>query len=542
MAAVVLLSDFAPPTAYPINGREFVFGRQADADLQLNAREVSRRHARLLREGAQWFLEDLGSSNGTYVNSERVAGRLRVHELDQIQIGPFMMQFNETTPILPQQDDVVIRAAEIVQTSNTNLFRLDAPRKLQVVLEIAEQLACSLDAEVLISKLLENLLNLFTQADRVIVVRVDGPEPRIRAVRTRNPDSLVPPSFSRTVVRRVVAEGIGIVAEDASADQRFDSTKTLSNLGIRSFVCVPLKWRDGQTLGVVILDRFGGGNPFTADDLHLLTAIVLQATVALENAALHAEALRKARLAQDIIVAQQIQEGFLPSELPPTAQARLDFFAQVYPAREMAGDFYDFFAVGEDRLAFAVADISGKGIPAALFMSGIRCLTRYLLQEMAYSPAQVLQAVNETLAVDNPKVMFVTMALGLIEVDTGAVVLASAGHPPTLIRRAAGAVEQVKHPIVRLLGIAKGRLPLVDTKLELGPGDTLVLYTDGLTETKEDGRETMIGQEGLTRIMSELPPGQSVQQWGESLKTATDRFRGTTPAHDDITLLLLRRR
>ncbi|HMP60025.1 MAG TPA: SpoIIE family protein phosphatase, partial [Gemmatales bacterium] len=84
--------------------------------------------------------------------------------------------------------------------------------------------------------------------------------------------------------------------------------------------------------------------------------------------------------------------------------------------------------------------------------------------------------------------------------------------------------------------------PLVDTKLELGPGDTLVLYTDGLTETKEDGRETMIGQEGLTRIMSELPPGQSVQQWGESLKTATDRFRGTTPAHDDITLLLLRRR
>ena len=541
MPTVLLLNDYEPAVAHPVNGREFLFGRQADVDLQLNAREVSRRHARLFRDGSRWFLEDLGSSNGTYLNRERITGRQPIFENDQITIGPFTMYFSESEPE-SRQEGVVIRAAEIVQTSNTNLFRLDAPRKLQVVLEIAEQLAFSLDAEELLTRLLENLLTLFPQADRALVVRREGEELKIRAVRCRHSESQVPPSFSRTVVRRVLNEGIGIVAEDAAADRRFDSTKTLSNLGIRSFVCVPFKRRDSQPHAVLILDRFGVGNSFAEDDLHLLTAIVLQASVALENAAMHLEALKKARLAQDIRVAQQIQEGFLPSELPPSARQQLDFFAQVYPAQEMAGDFYDLLAVGEDRLAFAIADISGKGIPAALFMSGIRSLTRYLLQDKGCSPAEVLQIINDVLAVDNPKAMFVTMALGLINVHSGEVVLASAGHPPTLIRRAAGHVEQVKHPIVRLLGIAKGKLPLVDTRLHLEPQDTLALYTDGLIETRSDGIDGMFGVDGLMRLLSDQPPNQSTQHWGASLKSAVDRFRGSLPPHDDLTLLLLRKR
>jgi serine phosphatase RsbU (regulator of sigma subunit) len=540
MPTLLLFSDYAPPSAHPVRGSEFIFGRQADADLQLNAREVSRRHARLLREGNRWFLEDLGSSNGTFLNAERLIGRQPIHEADQIVIGPFTLQFTEED-VDSHQDGVVIRVAEVVQTSNTNLFRLDAPRKLQVVLEIAEQLAFSLDAEELLSRLLENLLTLFPQADRAVVVRSEGEQLRIHSLRSRQPDSQVPPSFSRTVVRRVLSEGIGIVAEDTTADRRFDSTKTLSNLGIRSFLCVPFKRRDSQPVAVLILDRFGVGKPFSEDDLHLLTAIVLQASVALENAAMHVEAMKKARLAQDIRVAQQIQEGFLPSELPPSARERLDFFAQVYPAHEMAGDFYDLFAVGSDRLAFAVADISGKGIPAALFMSGIRSLTRYLVQDMGRSPAEVLQTINDTMAVDNPKAMFVTMTMGLIHLVSGEVVLANAGHPPTLLRRAAGQVEVVKHPVVRLLGAAKGKLPLADTCLHLQPGDTLALYTDGLIETRSDGIDGMFGIEGLQRLLADLPPHYSTAQWGAALKAAVDRFRGKLPPADDVTLLLLRR-
>src|SRR5262249_2055207 len=159
-------------------------------------------------------------------------------------------------------------------------------------------------------------------------------------------------SFSRSVVRRVLEQGVGIVAEDATVDQRFNMTQTLSHLGIRSFVCVPLKVRDGRPLGFLILDRFGGGNPFCEDDRHLLPAIAVEASVVFENAALHQDLLAKARLERDIALARQIQEGFLPTDLPVEAEGYIDLFARVYPAQEVSGDFYDFFAVGKDRFAF----------------------------------------------------------------------------------------------------------------------------------------------------------------------------------------------
>lgn len=544
MPSLWLLRELAEPVAYPLQGREFVMGRQADADLQLNAREVSRRHARIVADGGDYFLEDLGSSNGTFLNDQRVDQRLALRERDRIQVGPFTLQFNTGTPEA-SPPPVRITLTELAEISNVNLFKVDAPRKLQIVLEIAQQLVASLDPEELYPKLLEQLLELFTQADRALIVTFDiDQEPHLRCARARDGDEMVaPPRFSRTVVQKVYEESVGIVAEDTRRDERFDANKTLNHLGIRSFVCVPFKARAGKrTPGVVILDRFGLGNPFTDEDLHLLTAIVLQASVVLENAALHLELIQKAKLERDVALARQIQEGFLPTELPQTARRRVDCFARVYPAREVAGDYYDYFAVGPHHLGFVIADISGKGIPAALLMSGVRTLCRYLLTEQREpSPSQVLQQVNDALAIDNPNSMFVTMALGTMDLDRGEVLLAHAGHPPALVRRASGRVEEVPHPPGRLLGVSKGELPLVDAAVQLNAGDTLLLYTDGVIEARGIDRHLLFGMDGLRDAFRELPAGQTVSQWGEELKERVDRFGGAAPPADDITLLLLRR-
>lgn len=545
MATVSLLRELAEPVPYPLLGREFVLGRQADADLQLSAREVSRRHARIVADGEGFYIEDLGSSNGTFVNNEKIDGRAELRARDQIQIGPFTLQFNEGDIEENQSPPVRITATEIVEVSNANLFRLDAPRKLQVVLEIAQQLAYSLDPDELLPKLLDQLLQLFMQADRGMVVTFDSDqEPRLRAVRSRSElDSTIPPRFSRAVVHKVMAEGVGLVAEDTRADSRFDATKTLNHLGIRSFVCVPLRARAGRkTPGVVILDRFGLGNPFTQEDLNLLTAIVLQASVVLENAALHLELIQKAKLERDIALARQIQEGFLPTELPASARQRVDCFARVFPAGDVAGDYYDYFPINDRMLAFGIADISGKGIPAALLMSGIRTLSRHLLMEQQEaSPCQVLQEINDALAVDNPNSMFVTMALGVADLESGEVLLAHAGHPSAMVRRANGKVERIPHPPGRLLGVSKGELPLADTAVQLGAGDTLVLYTDGVIEARGIDRHVLFGMDGLTEALKALPAGEEVSVWGDKLKDAIDEFGGHGPAADDITLLLLRR-
>jgi serine phosphatase RsbU (regulator of sigma subunit) len=538
MARLVLTTENGEQKAYPLQTREFILGRHMDSDCALNSRDVSRRHARITLDGDRHFIEDLGSSNGTYVNSKRINGRMLLQEWDQIQIGPFALKF-ELRPTTDEQP-IVIRATEPAHTSNTNLFRLDAPRKLQVVLELAQQLANTLELEELLPRLLDHLFLLFPQADRGMILMMEGDEPRVRFAKSRLQNQSGESHFSRSVVRRVLSEGVGIVAEDATMDQRF-LTQTINHLGIRSFVAVPFKTRAGQPLGLVILDRFGIGNPFTTDDLHLLTATALQASVVFENATLHQKLLTKARLERDLALAREIQQGFLPQDLPPVALGRLEHYACVDPAQGVAGDFYDFFAVGESHLAFSVADISGKGIPSALLMTGIRTLSRHLGMQSHAAPAEVLQRINDSLAADNPYAMFVTMALGTFNCVTGEVQIASGGHPTPLLRRANGKVEEVAVTPGRILGIGKGNLNLTNTTLHLDPQDTLVLYTDGVTEARAPDGKTLFGVERLTTTVRNLPATASLDDWGHRIRQVVDDFMRTDTAQDDFTLLILRR-
>src|SRR5262249_49708080 len=148
------------------------------------------------------------------------------------------------------------------------------------------------------------------------------------------------------------------------------------------------------------------------EDLHLLTTVSLQVTVVLENAYLHAELMREERLHQELAMAREIQQGFLPSEFDDFKTAGFEMFARVDPEREVCGDQYDFFRLADDRLAFFVGDVSGKGMPAALFMIAVRTLSRHLAAS-GLSPAETLARLNTALAADNPSAMFVTLAHGI---------------------------------------------------------------------------------------------------------------------------------
>jgi sigma-B regulation protein RsbU (phosphoserine phosphatase) len=220
--------------------------------------------------------------------------------------------------------------------------------------------------------------------------------------------------------------------------------------------------------------------------------------------------------------------------------AGYELFASVTPARQVSGDLYDFLPRGDGRLAFLVGDVSGKGMPAALFMVAVRTLARHLAVE-SDSPAAVLERLNAALSQDNPSCMFATVAYGLYTPASGEVVLASGGHPPPLLRRPDGHIAPLELKAGRLLGCDAGDLHLSDSRFTLQPGDTLILYTDGFTEARAANSKEMFGLQRLQEALSGARTIMPLETCADAVKTELEQFIKPAELQDDLTMLLLRR-
>jgi serine phosphatase RsbU (regulator of sigma subunit) len=544
MATLITLQGPNVGKQLSLDANPTILGRQLDCTICLDAKAVSRQHAQITCEEGAYFVEDLGSSNGTFVNGSRITGRVPLTDRDTLQIGPYLFALRPPqgphTP-LTTEPNLVIREQVSAVSSNYTLFRQDAGQKLQAILEISQHLARTLKLEPLLDKLLEHLFILFNQADRGMVLLCEGDHLVVRAQRARHDADSSTFPYSRTIVKRALEDGVGILSDDVRTDRRFQASETITSLNVRSLLCVPLIAQDGKRLGVIQMDRFRAGTPFRLEDLQMLTAVGLQAAVVLENAALHAELLREERLRQELAMARDIQQSFLPTDFDDFAEDGFDLFARVHPAREVSGDLYDFFKLGDGRLAFFLGDVSGKGMPAALFMIAVRTLIRHLAPAAA-SPAEALARLNVALAADNPSSMFVTLAHGVYRPGTGEVLMASGGHPAPLLRRPDGRVEEVPVPTGRLLGHPLGKVEYRDSRIELAPGETLVFYTDGYTEAREPAEKTMFGLDRFKQVVSRFHPAQTLVDSAEKAREAVEQYTRAADLQDDLTLLLLRRR
>ena len=423
---------------------------------------------------------------------------------------------------------------------NQSLYGQDPAHKLQVVLEIAQNLSRTLDLDPLLDKLLEQIMRLFPQSDRSLVILYEGDKLMVRAQRSRGTRDVTAIPYSRTIVRKALEEGVGLLSDDVQQDQRFDSSDTLTYLGLHSVLCVPLITQEERRLGVIQIDRFRQGAGYRVEDLQLLTALALQVAVVLENVELHGQLLREERLHQELALAREIQQGFLPRHVDGLPMGDVEVFGRVVPARQVAGDFYDYFPVG-DKLAFFIGDVSGTGMPAALFMVAVRTLCRHLVKDGG-SLVQTLTRLNADLADDNPSCMFVTLIHGLYEPATGNVRFTSAGHPGPLLRRADGSVEEIANPSGRLLGYDTGDLHLHETQLRLNPGDTLVFVTDGLLEARSPLDKALFGPERFRDLVAGFLPKVSLDDCARKAKTTIELYTGSKELQDDLTLFLLRRK
>ncbi len=244
----------------------------------------------------------------------------------------------------------------------------------------------------------------------------------------------------------------------------------------------------------------------------------------------------KERIGAELDVAKHIQASMLPCIFPAFPdRTELDIYATMTPAKEVGGDFYDFFFVDEDKLALVMADVSGKGVPAALFMVIAKTLLKNVTQT-GLSPKTVLEKVNNELCVNNEAEMFVTVWLGILEISTGRLTCANAGHEYPVIRRAMGDYELIKdkHGFV-LAGMEGSRYK--EYELQLEPGDRLFLYTDGVAEATNIHNELY----GTNRMLVTLNRNkdESCEVLLRCLKDDIDAFVGEAPQFDDITMLSL---
>ncbi len=244
----------------------------------------------------------------------------------------------------------------------------------------------------------------------------------------------------------------------------------------------------------------------------------------------------KERINAELTLASDIQAHMLPCIFPPFPEHNeFDIYALMHPAKEVGGDFYDFFMVDEDRLALIVADVSGKGVPAALFMVIAKTLIKNYTQ-MGMEPAEVFTTVNRLLCDGNDAGLFVTAWLGVLRLSDGTLTYVNAGHNPPLLQKAEKPFEYLR---MRSGFVLAG---MDDTKyrqstLTVAPGDRLFLYTDGVTETT-DARQQLYGEERLQDFLNRHAACNAVETL-QTLEEELQRFAGSTPQFDDITMLLL---
>lgn len=341
-----------------------------------------------------------------------------------------------------------------------------------------------------------------------------------------------------------VSVGTGLLGDACDwRDPRFlrrrgDIPEALATQGLGSLVMGRLMYRQ-KLLGVLALARETGKDPFSDAKIDLFKAILEQSAFALFNQAIHLAAGEKHALDHDIQIAGEIQKILLPADAPDVEGFEISGLN--LPARTLSGDYFDYLIVDEDHVGIAIADVSGKGVPAALIMA----MCRGALRSQApgkLSPSAVLQAVNRQLYPDMKEDMFISMAYVVLNRRTGEALLARAGHDAPLLFRRESSLVECLNPKGMAVGIDSGGVFdrfCSDFAFCLESGDLLLLYTDGLTEALDSSGFEF----GVERLRNALVAnaGDGAVQTLHILSRSVIAFAGSQPQHDDITLIALRK-
>ncbi len=561
MAELIVTFPDRAPDHFPLGRLRVTLGRSARNDLCIPDPFASRVHAEVRREGDEYFLQDLGSANGTLYNGVTVEGTVPLTAGGRIQIGETEIIFDdgtynssmgatmitdntgslpEATIALASGDRTTSGLLEAIEGARTKPEEIAAVRSAKEgdLLALISKVGITLLASATLNQTLEQIVSLVFEAvpaDRCLLMMRDGGSEELRVAVARLRDRVGEVGeirVSRNVLDEVVMRGNAVLTSDAQHDPRFASG-TVVLQGIRSVLAVPLGVAD-QVFGIIYADSPIADGRFTEDHLKLLTTLASVAAIRVENARLAEARLQQERLERELQLAMEIQQRFQPAAPPHVPGYELQGIS--FPCYEIGGDYYDFIKRDDGRLVIALGDVSGKGTAAALLMSSLHAAIH--AQSGSHDTlVATVSAVNRYLADNIPPNRFVTLFYAELDPESGAVSFLNAGHNPPLIVHSAGTVEQ----------LASGGLPLGikpnaefrEGRTQMQMGDVLVIYSDGVTEATSPSGEEF----GSTRLYEVVSRNIDASAAGirDRIESALTKFSQGTQAADDITLVIVKR-
>lgn len=525
----------------------FFIGRGAETGnhLQLNDRRISRNCAAIVSEANKFYVEDRGQRRGLYVNGEKTESRELRHG-DVITFGvedSYEIIYRSSETSGDESIPMFLTRIEHMTSSDQSSGGLN---KLNLLLEATTLLHSQLPLDSVLGKMLDHAISV-TNADRGLLLEAnEAGQLNVRLAR-RNGGMRLPPeslSPSRTAIQMALKQQAAVITEDlAQAEVGLQEAQSIVAQGLRAVVVIPLYSVTrassdeslvdvvrGQFLGVVYLDSRRPA-AFSKLDRQILDALAADAAGTLDNARLVERERERQRLEQEINIARDIQQALLPRAL--RKYPYLDVKGCNFPCLSVGGDYFDVFPMSDGRTAFLIADVSGKGLGAALLTTMLQGALSGLT--LGYDPARVFNHINRFLC-DHAEVgRYATMFFGVMD-GNGHMEFINAGHPsPYLIRngKAETPFTEGSYPV--------GLVPEAEYAtacLKLEPGDTLVLFSDGVTEAMDPENE-MFGMPRLAEVLHDKNdvPLEHLQKC--ILESVENFVRGARQA-DDLTMLLVR--
>jgi sigma-B regulation protein RsbU (phosphoserine phosphatase) len=516
----------------------FTMGRGHENDFSSGAPNVSRQHALIQVADGRYILKDRNSRHGTYLNGSRV-GEAELRHGDRIQLGG---AGGEVVTFLQGN---LLRSFDSLQAMPGESLSVRDFREMGLLMNTILKLNSISVLDDLMNLVVDTAIEI-TGAERGFIIIKDKEDTlRFRCARDAHKQTLdssyieasrrVPEEVMRTGVRQVISD-----LSDVPDDATHSSTM---RIGIRSIACVPLRYAPYQeaassddveaadTIGVLYVDSQYSGNLQRDSQMEALETLAKETASAIYGARLHIECQEKERLDQELAVAQAIQQALLPP--PNKVLPYVNACSLSLPCRQIGGDYFDYFNLADGRLGFAVGDVSGKGVPAALMAAKIQGILS--AQSFVDLPLpEVIAKVNGILTERRIEYTFATFFFGILD-GGGNCTYTNAGHIPPIVVKPDGSMSEMAEGGTVLGLFADEKYESATTQVT--PGDHVILFTDGVLEARNPAGE----QYGKQRILSILRKYAGAQTCVvlEQLKQDLNSFCADAPQHDDITIMVL---
>lgn len=545
---------------FDITSDLIVIGRHPECDVIIDDASVSRRHAQIVNDEGHFFISDLDSRNGTVINNSQIHNATRLYDGAEIKICDVVFLFhlnklsagknrqatveqgtrNGETSVIIEDDgsdalSAVMSRLEVPSHHARNEEETNSSKKLNALIQVAHSLSESVKRTDVLDTILDCLFDLFVEADRgFIILKTDDGKltPLRNKTRNQTEESL---RISRTVVNNVLETKQPLITSDAASDERFDLSQSIADFRLRSIMCVPLINSRDEPFGVIQLDTLKNRVAFKQDDLEILVTVAMQASLAIQKLDLIDEVLKNKQLEDDLKLAHEVQQAFLPQRKPKFDGYEFSSFYRA--THQVGGDYFDYIPLDDDRIAIIVADVVGHGVAAALLMAKVAAESRYALASTGKAE-DALNAINQNLSGLNLD-RFATILLAVLDKKSNTLTYVNGGHMPPVVRRASGEVELLESESGLPIGILEDQTYPAN-EYKMAPGDVVIIFTDGINEAMNEDGDLL----GTEKFIAEIRESQAKtpSSIGKQICNVVNEHMGQEQPHDDMCFVCVGRK